>query len=649
MNLKYQQLLRMIPLAFLLVFALFLSNHTPTYAAVHPPLEYKFEKEPGAKFNEIDGMKRMIITFHDKKLLISDIVMGDNIYVEHEGEKVNIIKPIQVEDNTVKISFKNIQYLDLTNPNVDYEVVIEQGANLHFDQTEDYRLPFKLYEALPGFESVFIQSPAEKVNQNILKNNSFRDVTVHIPKMYLTGIETIHRYKGLIEPGTESHSMTNMDVLAEPEATRLKVSVNDEDQYARDLTYRPSIKGFTLGQAGLEALVCETENNCQGSAKNFHLTAFDRYGKLLSTRNFKVRVLNPIDGFTVNDYIAKPANIFGQETTVYDLMNNPNMLQTIASQMPVTDLDTLGITYSLGSVAEVGNLEQLQMALKNPMIRTVRLTSTISGDVKLDRSLTIDGNDHHLLGDVAIDGDSVTVRLKDTTVEGDITATVDATSFTILEDVYVSGATTIGDGSLHLFNFDSPHEIGLQGSKEMRVVSVNSKPSITVETGEEIELVGTFHNVTIDHEDAHMTIRNSTEINKIIIDAPNRLTLKKVRDKAMPEKEGTGEIVVSDLDPPLGEGGQTITEWYYPEMLAQSADVWEEIGVKLTLDQAPLQVDWQVMNPKVFGHQSEVIYKDGLLHIVDVTAEQTQEVVLQGMYDDQLYRVTILAEVEIAY
>lgn len=648
MNLKQKQLLRIMPIAFLLAFALLLSHATTTHAA-HPPLEYKFENDPGAEFNGIAGMKRMRITFPGKQLLISDISMGNNIYVEHSTGKVDIIEPLQIEGDTVTVSFKNIQYLDLTDQDLDYELVIERGANLHFDQTEEYRLPFKLYEALPGFESVFIQSPAEKVNQNILKNNSYRDIVVHIPKMYLTGIETIHRYKGLVDPGMESHSMTNMDVFAEAEATRLKVSVNDEDQYARDLEYRPSIKGFTLGQAGLEALVCETENNCQGSAKNFHLTAFDKYGKLLSTRNFKVRVLNPVDGFTVNDYITKPDRIFGQQTTVYDLMSNPNMLQTIASQMPVTDLDTLGVTYSLGSVVEVESMNQLQMALKNPMIKTVQLKNTISGDVKIDRNLTIVGNEHHLLGDIEVSGEEVTVRLKDTTVEGDITSHVDSNSFTILENVYVSGETTIADGSLHLFNFNSPHAIRLQGTDDMRAVSVGSKPSLTVETSEEIELVGTFSNVEILDEDAHITMRNSTDIDKILIDEPNHLTLQKTRDKAMPEKVGTGTIDVIDLDPPVGEDGQIITEWYYPEMLAQSSEVWKEIGVKLTLDQAPSQVDWKVMNPKVFGNQSEVIYKDGLLHIVDVTAEQTQEIVLQGSYDGQVYRVMILAEVELEY
>lgn len=646
---KQLQLLGKYPFVFLLAVILFLSNDPVTHAAEHPPLEYTFEKDPGVQFNGIDGMKRVKITIPNKKLLISDIVMGENVYVQHGDEKINILKPIQIEEDTVMISFKNIEYLNLMDPNLDYELVIERSANLHFDQTKTYRFPFKLYEVLPGFESVFIKSSAEVVNRNILKNNSYRDVYVHVPKMYLTGIETIHRYKGLVDPDIESHSMTNMDVFADPDTSRLKVSVNDEEQYARDLAYNTAVKGFSIGQAGLEALVCETENNCEGSAKNFNLRAFDKYGKLLSTRNFKVRVLNPVDGFKVNDYIAKPDKIFGQRTTVYDLMSDPKMLQAIASQMPVTELDTLGIVYSLGSVAEVANNEQLEMALRNPAIKTVKLTAAITEDVTIERGVTIDGEGNGFLGQVTINGAASTVRLKNTTVERDLVATGDADSFMILENVVVNGSTDVTNGSLHLFNFESFNDIVLNGEEMKRVVSVESKPSLLVKTDADINLVGAFSDVTIEHTDAHLTLTNSTEIERIKIDEPNHLTLKKMRNKEMPEKVGNGTITVEDLDPPVGEGGQLIQEWYYPEMLAQSSKVWEEIGVKLTLDQAPSQVDWKVMNPKVFGNQSEVLLKNNILYIVDVTAEQTKEIVLQGTYDGKTYRVTILAEVEIEY
>src|SRR5690606_14480569 len=125
------------------------------------------------------------MTFYDKNLSVTDIVMGQNVYVLHGTEKVNIIQPIRVDGNTVTISFKNLQYLDYSTSALDYELVIEKDAKLHFDQLTDYRLPFKLYEVLPGFESLFIKTSAETVNMNVLKNNSYRDIDVHVPKMYL--------------------------------------------------------------------------------------------------------------------------------------------------------------------------------------------------------------------------------------------------------------------------------------------------------------------------------------------------------------------------------------------------------------------------------------------------------------------------------
>lgn len=630
----------------LLAIATIVSFSFTVNAAERPPYEYTFEKDAGVQFNGIDGAKRIKMTFYDKNLSISDIMMGQNVYVLRGTEKVNIIHPITVDGNTVMISFKNLEYLDYASGALDYELVIEKDAKLHFDQLTDYRLPFKLYEVLPGFESVFIKSAPETINMNILKNNAYRDIAVHVPKIYLTGIETIHRYKGVADPSLESHSMTNMDVKADLEATRLTVSVNDEEQYARDLEYRSSVKGFTLGQAGLDALVCEGQAVCTGTAEDFHLTAFNHAGKVLANRNFKVRVTNRTSGFTVNDYIAKPDKIFGQQTTVYELMQDPKLLQTIASHIPVTELDTLGIIYSLGSKTEVGNHEQLLMALENPTIKTITLTDSIMGDVTINHSVTIDGAGNGILGNVTLQGSNITARLKDTTVSGNLSIDVGAGGFAILEGTHVDGLTTATSGSLHLFDFTSSNGIDLQNTSDMRVVSVNSMPNLTLHSNNEVTLIGTYGVVIVENTDAKLTIKNNTEIEKLVVWDPNKLIVTKPRDKAIPPKEGTGVIEVIDTDPVEGEGGQTVSEWYYPELLSQSIEAWEGTGVRLTLDQSPSEVSWSVVNPNVFGGYSQVFFQDGLLFIADVFAEQTKEVVLQGMHGGQMYRVTILVEID---
>ena len=637
-------------LVLLLAIATVVSFSFTANAAEQPPYEYTFEKSAGAQFNGIAGVKRLEMTFYDKNLSDSDVMMGQNIYVRQGEKRVNIINPIIIDDNTVMISFKNLQYLDYSpEANVDYELVITKDAKLHFDQLTDYVLPFKIYEVLPGFESVFIQTPAETINMNVLKNNSYRDIAIHIPKMYLTSIETIHRYKGVADPSLESHSMTNMDVKADQEARRLTVSVNDEEQYARDLEYRDGLGGFTLGQAGLDALVCEGQDVCTGTAKDFHLTAYSERGKVLTNRNFKVRVTNQTGGFTVNDYITPPDKIFGQQISVFELMQDPNLLQTIASQIPVTELDKLGVMYSLGTKVEVGNYEQLQMALENPAIKTITLTNSITEDVTITRSVTIDGAGiSSIVGNVNLQGENITARLKDMTVTRDLAIDVGADGYAILEGTQVDGFTTVASGSLHLFEFTSYNHIALDNTLPMRVVSVGSRPHMTLRGSGEVTFIGTYGVVNVEHTDARLTMKSNTEIDKFIIDAGYKLTLTKPKGPTTPPKEGTGELEVIEIDMGEGEGGQTISEWYYPELLSQSIGAWENTGVRLTLDQSPSDVNWSVANPNVFGGYSQVHFNDGLLFIVDVFAEQTKEVVLQGMTaDGQMHRVTILVEIDL--
>lgn len=637
----------------LIAVAIIVSFSTMASAAPQRPYEYTFVKDAGAQFNGIDGVKKIKMKFYDKSLSASDIAMGSNVYVLHGGQKVDILQPLLIEGNDVTIAFKNLEFLDFASANLDYEVVIEKDAKLHFDQLETYRLPFKLYEILPGFESVFINTSAETVNLNVLKNNSYRDIKVYIPKIYLTGIETIHRYKGVADPGAESHSMTNMDVQADAEATRLTVSVNDEEQYARDLDYRTDVKGFTMGQAGLEALVCPGQTACTGTAKDFHLTAYNQFGKVLTNRNFKIRVTNQTSGYKVNDYIPKADKIFGQQTTVYNLMQDPKLLQTIASQMPVTELDKLGIIYTLGSSIKVENIDQLKLAVANPRFKTIELAYPIVGDVELDRSVTIIGNGHDIVGNVKLGGTNAVIRLKDLAITGDVAINVGSEGAAILEKVAVNGNVTAATGSLHFFNLTAQNGVSIEedtffrAASEMRVVNVGSQLNLQVNTSKNLLLIGTFGDIYINNPDAKIEIKRSTDVAKFFIQAPNKLTLTKPRDKAMPPQEGDGTIDVIDKDPVVGEEGQLIREWYYPEFLTQSSRVWREVGVRLTFDQAPPTVEWKVVNPQVFGGHTEVVWNGHSLHINNVTATQMKEVVLQGTDGSQVYRVTILVEVDV--
>ena len=80
---------------------------------------------------------------------------------------------------------------------MDYKLVIKKET-LRFDQLVEYEIPFKIYDILPGFKSTFIDTASSTINNNIFKTNAPRDVMVHVPKIFITGIETIHHYNGIL-------------------------------------------------------------------------------------------------------------------------------------------------------------------------------------------------------------------------------------------------------------------------------------------------------------------------------------------------------------------------------------------------------------------------------------------------------------------
>lgn len=664
--------IKYLKLPFIIVFSLMvvLSTSLITYAN-DIPYEYTFEIDAGNQFNGINGVKKIVMTFDDHILSAKDIKMGANVYVlpsdvdindsNVDDLKVNILKPLLISGNKIEISFKNLEYLDYSiGSNKQYKVVIEKDANLHFDQLTDYILPFSIEEVLPGFESIFVNSSLETINNRIMKHNAPMDIEIHIPKVYLTEIITSHRYKGVADPELESHAITNIDVKADPEATRMIVSVNNEDQYYRELDYRREVGGFTMGQAGLEALICQGESGCTGSAKDIKLVAYNQYGKRLTERSFKLKVANNEKDFTTNDYIKKPDKVFGTKTTLLELIQNPKLLESILSQIPVTQLEKLGVTYSLGNRIEISNLEQFIMAINNPSFKTLIQTDDIIGDIAFERPLTLDSDERAIVGSVTMgSGGDIIARIKDSRITENLDIFVGEEGSAILENVHVDGFTTIdgANGSLHMFNFSSSNPIVLDHalasgepfsdtkSKSIRIVNVGATPDFHIESDGTAELVGTYGEISIHTPNSRLILANSTEIEEIIVPSGNHVTIIKPRNKDLPSIEGSYDVI--DTDPVVGEDGKVINEVYYPEILSESAKVWKELGQHFTVEKFPYGIEWEVVNPNVFGGKSKVYVENQRINIVDVTTEQMQEVVLQGILDGEIYRVTIFIEVTI--
>ena len=243
---------------------------------------------------------------------------------------------------------------------------------------------------------------------------------IHVPVAYITNIKTIHRYDGVELDANAEPRMTNIDVLTSSHPIRMKAWMGakgstyvESSIKSRDLDVRNDLDGgygFSMGQAGIEALECNANTlpceDIKEDDKDFHLVAYDSYGKRLIQRSFKVKVNNKVDDFIIEDYIIEPDAIFGTTVSLYTLMEDPELVARILEYMPVADFEKLGITYKLNSTQTVATEEQLLLALENPDITKITLANDIAltNDVTVSRKVTLVGNDKTITGNVLLKG-----------------------------------------------------------------------------------------------------------------------------------------------------------------------------------------------------------------------------------------------------
>lgn len=442
---------------------------------------------------------------------------------------MNIIADVDFSGNVLYVKFKNLNFLNYTDPTkVAYELVIDKET-LQFDQLEEIHIPFNIYDLLPGFKSTFIDTQADTLNNNIFKNNANRDIQIHVPKIYITGISTIHHYNGILPDPTSSQSggitkvpdntntqgnpsLTNIDVLADKEATRLKVGFGSDSQYSRDLTRRSDISGFSMGQAGINEI---TDNQVE-SATEFSLSAYNDDGRFLEQRSFKLRVTDPKKDFTVSDYLSKPTKEFGQTYSLYDLMDpKHNYLEDIISQIPVSQLDSLGVTYSVGNTVSVSDEGQLKLALQNPNLTTIKLPSTLTltSDLVIDHNVTLEGASTSLTGNVQLKGTDINVRLNNINISGNLTVDVGAKGTAIL-DHSSAASTTIVSGdvhSIHLNNFKTDL-LDINNNTELRVVANGSLTKLDGTTDIPVSISGSMP-VTLEGNYSSVNVKSNTILN----------------------------------------------------------------------------------------------------------------------------------------
>ena len=276
------------------------------------------------------------------------------------------------------------------------------------------------------------------------------------------------------------------------------------------------LNGFTMGQAGID----EITNNQSESTNEFSLRAYDEYGRFLEQRKFKLRVKDPKEDFIINDYLPEPTEEFGQIYSLYDLMADPELLNAIIERIPVSQLDSLGITYAVGNnTVTVQSLEELKMALNNETVMKIKLNKNIllTEPLLIGRSVTIGGS-YALQGDVTLGtGQDIDIRVEGITVTGDLGINISTNGTAILDGVTVNGETNISSSnSIHLNNYQSNGGIKLSNTAPVRVVTAQLIETLVIDGSGDVILEGTYKTVYIN-SDAKLTTKKNTSIVKLIV------------------------------------------------------------------------------------------------------------------------------------
>ena len=683
-----QRIKKLSKLSFLLIMVVagLVTFSSTTQAANLKPYEYTFKPDPDITrtFNGISGVKQLDITF-DNEIPVTSIAPSD-ILVEVSEEKkgeaatvstVDILDKaiISADKKTLSVHFKNLDYIDYTSTTKSYKLIIKSGAGLYLGQAGDLVFPFAIHDVLPGFKSVFLDLPYNDIDSKVFVKNPPRDIYVHIPKYYLTKIETIHRYKGVVST-KEAATLTNIDVLTDGAVARLKVDLDGD--LIRDLEPHPNFKGFTMGYASDQKLEVE-------DLKEFSLKAYDGYGRILDATTFKINYidLNYLDNehVKVSNYITKKASDFGKTYTLYDLMAKEKIFENILTSIKAEELNKLGVTYANQfSSVSVATSGQLAMALANPNIKTIDLLSDITAPVTglvINHDVTINGNGKEITGDVKLgDGTKdLNINLNNLVISNTLTVDV-GTGNVIADSVTVNGAEVAtnpsviivsgGVNSIHFINFTAANGITINNAAPVRVVLTNSvdkpKVNVTLTSGEEVILEGAFGTVTSKNKDARLTVRNGIEISGWSIGEGMKLTVTRPSpDTKLPDKGETNlgilEILTSGETTGPGDGNEDVIDLGTVVQLVEVQSAWATSGQEIKFNAMNNGIaseinTWVVSNPDVFGSGTVAKIDNELkmLTIVNLSllAETENNIILTAVHDDgKEYKVTVPVKVKV--
>ncbi|SDJ22916.1 hypothetical protein [Salimicrobium halophilum] len=271
------------------------------------------------------------------------VVQFENSVAELNPDKISVkTNPIQPDlDYEPVINEKDPSQLfinfDTSHPDrlleygTIYEVVIEPGAVKDEFGGSVYAENSKItadFKTADGFENVFLNQTAQDLNREILQNSS-HNIAIDVPDVYIQELETIHYRDGLVPNEEVAPNLTNIDIDAHNSVETIEIVT---DRGVRENITRGNNEKFSTIYAGLDADISDIK-----------VTAFDQHGKVLERRSFRLQGA-PGSEF-VNNYVPEITNVFGTTLSLYELLSNPDLMQQILEQIPVSELNRIGVFY----------------------------------------------------------------------------------------------------------------------------------------------------------------------------------------------------------------------------------------------------------------------------------------------------------------
>lgn len=443
-------------LSFVMVQSILFSSEAK--AAV--PYTYTLERKDNSNIIRIKFDEGIYVDSINQNQIASRvrITAASNAVLMRTPTIVEMSAVTSIDNNEVEIIVD-----DLDPDIIDYEITILPGVIVfdRYTQLSNFKIAFSSSEFADGFEDVFIKRSASDLNNNIFKYNAPRDVNIFIPKRYITKIETIHKYNG-VSNSTKSNAapkLTNIDIFTLEDVRKVIIDITDSRDRvimpSRILERRSDLKGFTLGQAGL--------NIDTSTTYKVNIKAYDANGKLVDKRTIVPRIgSDRTKDFIINDYISSTSSGFrsDKKVTLYDLMKDIKTLNYALTNFS-KELNLIKVAYSntrdyriiRGSTAS-DILNVLADAINDDEVRYIKFDSALS--IVLPQNITISrgnsfDNDHILIegngstitGNVIIGNgasDTNTYELRNLRINGTLTRNLTNTNRCVLTNVQ---ATTI--------------------------------------------------------------------------------------------------------------------------------------------------------------------------------------------------------------